>query len=177
MKRITREDAWGLAAVAGIFVATRLVVWTAAYGGALYHFRIESGLSEPLLKLPRILREMPEAQRAAVLKSRDEHLAALAPLLNWDGKCYRTIIELGYHAEPPPEAGGQRKVQRLIAFFPLHPLLCAGLAPLVGVPAAMIGSAHCWCLLACILTYFWMRASRAVCAWAIFWPPGPPASA
>lgn len=165
-----------LTAIVGIYLATRLVVWTAAYGGSFYHFRIESGLTEPMMKQARVLREMPPERRDAVMKSLAAHLHNLEPLLLWDGRCYRTIVELGYHPDPPPADGSRRPVQRLIAFFPLHPLVCAALSRVVAVPVAMIASVHFWCLLACFLTYFWIArrfdqgvAVRTV-AFLLCWP-------
>jgi len=149
----------GLLLVLLIFVATRLVVWVAAYSGALMLFRIENGLAPPW---ERHLRPMAAAMGAAdspVRQRAGEILGDFAPLCRFDGGHYRSIIEGGYRYVPPaPGETDRGKLEQNIAFFPLYPLLCRPLAPALGTFPAMVLVSHVAALGAAVLLYLWLRS-------------------
>jgi hypothetical protein len=152
-----RPRLWpGLALAMLIFLATRLVVWTAAYTGAAGLVQIRTGLEPPIhMREVHIVRELSDPNSSL---SHEFHraLAGLQPLLNWDAGHYRGIIEHGYAYEPtPPDA--PRAQQYNIAFFPLYPWLCRPLAAALGTPTAMILVANLSALLAAALLYLYVR--------------------
>ncbi len=148
----------GLLRVLLIFLATRLVVWVAAYSGALMQFRIEHGLTPPWEKHTRAMGaalgdpDSPARQRAAEL------LGNFAPLCRFDGGHYRSIIEGGYrYIRPAPGETDRKKLEQNIAFFPLYPLLCRPLARWLGTFPAMVLVSHVAALSAAALLYLWIR--------------------
>jgi len=149
----------GLLLVLLIFIATRLVVWVAAYSGALMLFRIENGLTPPWEKHLRPMAaalgapDSPVRQRAAAV------LGNFAPLCRFDGGHYRSIIEGGYRYVPPaPGETDRGKLEQNIAFFPLYPLLCRPLARQLGTFPAMVLVSHIAALGAAALFYLWLRS-------------------
>lgn len=167
----------GAAAVVLIFLATRLVVWAAAYYGAATLYRIELGLGPPFEQ------HVPRLQQARDDPDRPEHrlglevFADFAPLCRFDGVHYRSIIEGGYrYAPPPPGTTDRRALEQNIAFFPLYPLLCRPLAALLGTHGAMLLVAHACSLAAVLLLYRWLRwrtddaTALATVALVLCWP-------
>ncbi len=167
----------GLVVAALIFVATRLVVWTAAYAGAFIGMRISQGLEPPLEQHRQWLalaRAEPEGPLAKALGSA---VGGFAPLLRWDAGHYASIVDEGYGYTPPVPGTPPADAQSNIAFFPLYPLLCTALAPLVGVSGAMVLVANVAALLAALLIYVWLRGrgddalALGSVALVFCWPP------
>jgi len=167
----------GVAGAVLIFLATRLVVWTAAYSGALVDLRIAQGLGPPLEQHRRQLaqiRSAPDSELAAAYRT---CIGNFAPLLRWDAGHYASIAAQGYcYTRPPPDAP-LAEAQSNIAFFPLYPLMGRALAPLLGVPGALVLVANAAGLVAAVLVYLGTRrrcdGPTALLAVALVfcWPP------
>lgn len=167
---LTRADAArGVGVVLAVFIATRLVVWSFAYAGALLNVRIELGLKPPF--------ELYEKELAARLHdpaSREyalflERFAHFRPLLNFDGLHYRSIVQNGYRYRPVSLDAEPAERQQNIAFFPLYPLTASLLTPLLGVHGAMIFVSHAAALAAALVLHFWItwRVDAACAAAAV----------
>jgi len=166
----------GLTVVVLVFLATRLVVWTAAYTGALLHVRIAFQLDPPMDKhekrLAAAVRDPNSPESQAFLR----WLADFNPLLNFDGQHYRSIIRGGYHYEPVTPETPQKDREQNIAFFPLYPLLCWPLARVLGTNAGMIVVSQVAALAAAILMYVWVRrrvdesSGRFAACCVLCWP-------
>ena len=166
----------GIAVVFGIFLATRLVVWTATYSGVMINFRITQHIEPPLEpKLPDIVEKLREPD-SPERQFFDTHVANLEPMLGFDSWHYRQILLNGYHGPLPQPGGAPDRSDRNLAFFPFYPLACSLIAPLVGVPAALVGVSNLCALLAGILLYLWIRrrvdeaSARYAVAFLFCWP-------
>lgn len=171
---------YGLLAVLALFVATRLLVWTAAYAGAFVNFRIQNHLAPPFeiheADLRAALTDPRHAERpsfverfwirAAGLQPRrdqiretfQERLTNLAPLVNFDGKHYRSIVEGGYRYDATvTRASPPKDREQNIAFFPLYPLVSRCFAAQLGSNGAMILVSHAAALVAAVLFFLWAR--------------------
>jgi Gpi18-like mannosyltransferase len=147
----------GLAAVAAIWLVTRLVVWVSAYCGALLYVRIDQRLDSPLSKHIERLQIGLSNPLSPEYRVFHREIGDLQPLLNFDGKHYRTIVRGGYQYKPVGPGAQAHEREQNIAFFPLYPLVCMPLVPLMGVSAAMILVAHLASLAAAVLIYLWVR--------------------
>ena len=147
----------GIAIVLGIFLATRLVVWTFAYAGAMINFRIRLGLEPPFEKHLRELRDKYTDTTTDEGKGYQNILTDLAPLTNADGRHYAKILKQGYQYQPVSRDAHPAKRQQNIAFFPLYPLVCYPLTYLFGVHGAMILVVHLAALAGGFALYFWVR--------------------
>ena len=136
--------AWGrgIALALLICLATRVVVWSAAYAGGADRVRIRHGIEGVFDLRSSTLRAAANDPDSALGADIRGGLYDFAPLLQWDAGHYIGIIADGYSYRrvelerlPRPDA------QFNIAFFPGYPLLCAALAPMIGIPAAMIAVA------------------------------------
>jgi hypothetical protein len=157
-----------------IFLLTRLAAWTGTYTGAAMHFRLDLDLAPPLAKhfrpplVGRLLAERVRDPHTPEGRWVEDHLLHLAPLVNFDGRWYRSIMEAGYAYEPT--ATGERREQN-IAFFPLYPLTCRLIAQACGVStfelathtraqlsnAVLVAVAHLATLTAVFLLFAWLR--------------------
>ncbi len=146
----------GLAAVLAIWLATRLVVWIGAYCGAMIYVRIDQRLDSPLSKHKERLLLAQSNPLSPEFRIYQREIANLQPLLNFDGKHYRTIVSGGYQYKPVGRDAQPHEREQNIAFFPLYPMLCMPLVPLMGVNAAMITVAHLASLAAAVLIYLWV---------------------
>ncbi len=133
------------------------MVWSAAYTGAIVFFRIEQQIEPPFSYRINEL-QARFAEPDSPLRQRWQTLLHnFSPLVWWDSGHYRSIIERGYHYAPPRPGETQVDAQHNIAFFPLYPLLCKPLAPLIGVRPALVLVSNVCGLLACVLTFLWLR--------------------
>ncbi|MFO0839104.1 MAG: mannosyltransferase family protein [Phycisphaerae bacterium] len=165
----------GIAVATGIYLLTRLVVWVAAYAGAVVFFRIEEHIEPPFSYRINELQAEFAKPDSALRRRWIELLGNFSPLLWWDSGHYRSILERGYSYSPPTPGEPEESAQHNIAFFPFFPLLCAPLAPLIGARAAMVLVANTCGLVACVLAYAWLRrrlphgvallAVAVVCCW------------
>jgi hypothetical protein len=147
----------GLLLVALIFLATRILVWAAAYTGAAVFFCIRHQWEPPLAQHMRPYRETPPDPDSPEYRSAHNLMANLAPLCQFDGLNYQSIIDRGYQYAPPPAEAKPYEYQQNIAFFPLYPLICWPLAQVLGTRAAMILVAHLAALAAGGCLYAWLR--------------------
>ncbi len=148
----------GLLLVVLIFAATRLVTWTGTYYGAATLLRIEHQLDPPFEKHVQSWRKQPLSPDTRLYRDYVDLLHGFAPLCRFDGVHYRSIIEGGYHYEPPPpDATNRRQLEQNIAFFPLFPLACRPLTGFLSTNAAMVLIAHLGALAAAIVLYLWVR--------------------
>lgn len=155
----TRFDRAGLCFAILICALTRLAVISAAYAGAWNGVRIEQRVMPPLELGTNDFRRMVADPESPFGNSFRTHLLGLAPLLNWDGQHYRSVIENGYRYEPfPVKRWPDPKAQFNIAFFPLYPLMCAGLGRLLGVPLAMVALSNLAAAAAAGVFFIWLRA-------------------
>lgn len=167
-----RGMARGITLVVLILLATRLVVWSGAYLGAAAVFCIRHQWEPPMAQhagefMHRLLPpDDPDyhAARDRLLNSDDpefrsarELLLNFAPLVQFDGLNYRSIITDGYQYAEPPAGAEPYEWQQNIAFFPLYPLLCRPLASFLTVEAAMVTVAHLCALAAAIVLFLWVR--------------------
>lgn len=153
------RGAWrGLAIVVLIFVATRLLVWSATYYGAFMNFRIEHQIDPPLEQhTPRLIDDFA-AGRGPAYQTATRLLGDLMPLCRFDGLHYKSIIEGGYQYETPRPGETRRdKLEQNIAFFPLFPMIVRPLSGLMSTNVAMVLVVHVCTLLAGVLLYFWTR--------------------
>jgi hypothetical protein len=160
----------GLLKVLLIFLATRLIVWTGSYAGAFINFRIWNGLEPPFERHQETMREeLLDGRKDSELdRSWHEKLEQFAPLMNFDGKHYWSIISGGYKYDPTvTRADPPHKREQNIAFFPLYPLACRFVGQWLDPRAAMILVANVAALAAAVLFYLWARR-RAGDAAAIF---------
>lgn len=131
--------AHGLLAALLLCALSRLLVWSCAYSGALVQVRMLHGLTRPLGPVAADYARGQHAPRTPVESDLQRLLGDFAPLMQWDGWHYRTIVEGGYTYRPVPvERGANPDAQFNIAFFPLYPLLALPLAKLVGPNAALV---------------------------------------
>ena len=154
-----RDIARGILAVLAIFLITRLVVWTAAYGGAVIHFRIQFQIEPPWQERAAALKQKIEDENTPEHYAIHRRLSDFNPLTNFDGQHYRSIIVKGYQYAPVMPAQPASERQQNIAFFPLYPLLCSALRSVFVLTPnqAMVLVANTASLFACILGYFWIR--------------------
>lgn len=151
----SRATARGLAVAILICLGTRIVVWTAAYAGALVHVRVDQQIRPPLgwheAELHAALTD-PQSGLSRALRRETENAA---PFIKWDSGHYRSIVESGYsyRAAAPGESG--ELAQSNIAFFPLYPLVARALAPWVGANWALVVTANIAAILLAILVYQW----------------------
>lgn len=179
----------GLLLVILICLATRLVTWTAAYSGALLRWQIQDHVEPPIAFRQREIKAEAERPGSPLVSDFEEHVGRFplpggqhgtprhfAPLLNWDAPHYRSIVEGGYRYEPKPAGTPFHEAQQNIAFFPLYPLACAALKPLLGTSGAMIFVANVAALASAILLYLYIRrriderAALWVVAIVFCWP-------
>lgn len=163
----------GVLTALALMLATRLVVWSAAYlGGAL----ATADPQTALLSAERLIHDAraADARDHAALQ---RELSDFAPLLRWDAGHYGSIIVNGYSYQHH-EVGrfGDPAAQHNIAFFPLYPLLCGVFAPFIGTSAALVLVANVGALLCGAILYLLTRqmtehdtALRAVALLAC-WP-------
>lgn len=157
----------GLVLCIVLFLGTRVVVGSAAYSGAALRVRIVQRIEPPIGWREKELRLQLADATSPLRRAMQRELGDFAPLLRWDAGHYRWIIEEGYKYEPARPGAPQSENQWNIAFFPLYPLLCRGLSPLVGVPGAMVLVANASALAAGVCTYLWaLRRSSAAVAGA-----------
>lgn len=144
-----------------ICLATRIVVWAAAYAGAADHVRIRHRIEGAFdLTSPKMRKAVAEPQSALGTDIR-YWLYDFAPLLQWDAGHYRGVVTDGYSFRWVELARFPREdAQFNIAFFPGYPLLCAALAPSIGVSATMVGVANIAAILAAAVLYSWARRLR-----------------
>jgi len=164
-----RSVARGLTLVVLIFLATRLVVWTGAYLGASVVFCIRHQWEPPLNQHMSRFKDEPIDRDSIEYQSALELFGNFAPLSQFDGLNYKSIIEGGYdYQEPPPDAK-PTEWQQNIAFFPLYPLLCRSLTGWITAEAAMIVLAHLFALAAAVVLYLWVRRriDEATALWAV----------
>lgn len=151
----------GVALALLIWLATRVVVWSATYGGAADRVRIRHGI-EGYFDLRSPALRSAVADPGSALGADIRHgLHDVAPLLQWDSGHYQSIITDGYsfrHVEL--ERLPREDAQFNIAFFPGYPLLCAALGRLIGIPYAMVLVANFAGMLAAAVIYAWARGLR-----------------
>ena len=152
-----RDFARGILAVLAIFLTTRLVVWTAAYGGAVIHFRIQFQIEPPWQERTAALKQKIEDENTPEHYAIHRRLSDFNPLTNFDGQHYRSIIVKGYQYAPVRPAQPASERQQNIAFFPLYPLICSALTSVLTPNQAMVLVANTAALFACVLGYFWIR--------------------
>jgi len=158
-----------------IYLVTRLVIWTAAYTGTIIsyriHFQVYGTFESHWREVAPRLADPNSYERWWL----GEHLLDLNPLVRFDARHYRTIVEGGYAYRTP--APGERLEQN-IAFFPLYPLTCRPLAGLLGPNVAMVAMSHFYTLAAVLLLYGWLRrridhpAALLAVAAVLCWPAG-----
>lgn len=158
------------AVVLGIFLATRLLVWTFAYAGSLLDFRIAHRLDSPIEKHAEQLR--PLLLDAGTVEGRDFRRLMLdfGPLCRFDGDHYRSIVERGYSYKPVSPETPQKEKEQNIAFFPLFPLLAQPFAMLFGsARAGMVVVSNGCALAAAWLLFRWIawRIDTAVATFAV----------
>ena len=159
----------GLVLVVLIFVATRLVVWTGAYLGATVVFCIRHQWEPPLNQHLSRFKDQPIDEDSVEYRSAMELLGDFAPLSQFDGLNYKSIITGGYDYQRPPPDAKPTEWQQNIAFFPLYPLLCRSLTGVMTPEAAMILLGHLFALAAAIVLYLWVRrrVDEATALWAV----------
>lgn len=166
----------GIALSLLICLATRVLVWTAAYTGAVMHVRIVAGVEPPLTWHTREVRDALADERSKLSRAMQARLHELRPLMNWDAGHYHSVVESGYSYRKPKPGMSAAERQANIAFFPLYPLVCAPLARLVGTWTSLGLVANLATLLSAPLVYVWMRRraghGAALCAVAVtfLWP-------
>lgn len=169
----------GLLVVLLVFLGTRLVVWAATYQGALVQLRIACGLEPPMVVRIHSFLKMCKAAPDEAEPIRDaerDFLGHFAPLLQWDGQHYLDIATNGYQYSPGAPLSNPGMNGRTIAFFPLYPLICSQLVPLLGAPAALVLVSNGSALLAAVLLYLWLRrridetGARLAVACLLCWP-------
>jgi len=111
-----------------IALATRGVVWSSAYAGAVLRVRIQLRLDAPLSWHHREIREQLEDPASPLRRALARETGDFAPLLRWDARHYLSIVIGGYHYEPPRAKPPSPENQWNIAFFPLYPLTCRAVA-------------------------------------------------
>jgi hypothetical protein len=148
----------GVALAVLICLATRIVVWSAAYAGASDHVRIRNRIEGTFdLTSPTLRKAVadPASPLGADIRC---YLHDLSPLMQWDAGHYRSVVMDGYSFRwVELQRLPREDAQFNIAFFPGYPLLCAMLAPLVGVATAMVGVANVAAVLAAVVLYIWAR--------------------
>jgi hypothetical protein len=147
----------GIGKAVAVFLATRLVVWTAAYCGATVHVRIQGRVEPPIGRQAEELRAELARADSTLARVFRRRLSGFAPLMNWDAGHYNSIITRGYAYAPASPGGPQEASEANIAFFPLYPLLCRVFAPVTGVAGAQVLVANVAGLLAAMLLYVWVR--------------------
>lgn len=150
----------GLLSVLLLFLATRLLIWTGTYTGAFVNFRIWNGLQPPWDAHEKaVYAELADGERDSELdESWRERMTDFAPLANFDGKHYLSILSGGYRYDPTvTRANEPQEREQNIAFFPLYPLVCAAFVPLLGPRASMVLVANLATLGAAVLFYLWAR--------------------
>ena len=150
----------GLTAVLAIFFFTRLIVWAAAYSGSMLHVRLMHGIDPPFDDHRKELEVALQDKTSPIYQSFEFEMMNLAPLLNFDGSHYKSIVKDGYSYEfvdPDLPQKKDRKPGQNIAFFPLFPLLCIPLASLFGANVAMVLVVHAASLAAGLILYYWVR--------------------
>jgi len=147
----------GIGKAVAVFLATRLVVWTAAYCGATVHLRIQTRVEPPIGRHAEELRAELATPDSTLARAFQQRLSGFAPLMNWDAGHYGSIIMHGYAYAPPAPGEPQETRQANIAFFPLYPLFCRVFAPVTGVAGAQVLVANVAGLLAAMLLYVWVR--------------------
>lgn len=153
-------NARGLTAVLAIFFFTRLVVWAAAYSGSMLHVRLMHGIDPPFDKHREELALQLQDKQSPIYLSFEYEMINFAPLLNFDGFHYKSIIEGGYEYKPANPDQRPRQPGQNIAFFPLFPMLCMPLAKLLGAGGAnvaMVLVVHAASLVAGLVLYYWVR--------------------
>lgn len=150
-----RAPLWrGILAALLICIATRLVVWIAAYSGAIMHVRVLEVIDPPFAHREGLIRDRL-ADPSATLKPRlREWVHDFTPLMNWDAPHYRSIVENGYQYV---EGGKGDSAMGTIAFFPLLPLLADALSPPLSPQAALVTVANVAALLAAVAMFLWAR--------------------
>lgn len=151
-----------------IFAATRLLVWSSAYSGAALRVAIRADIDPPLAWRQTEVSEALRDADSALSRTVREQMGDFAPLMRWDAGHYEWIIREGYRYEPRPDAPPEAN-QWNIAFFPLYPILCSGLAPWLGVHGAMAAVANLSGLAAVAALYAFCcpRIGRGGAIWSV----------
>lgn len=158
-------------------VLTRLLVWSCAYSGALLHVRMLHALTSPIGPYTADYAVGQHAPRTPVETDLQRRLGDFAPLMQWDGWHYHSILHRGYSYRPATvERGANPEAQSNIAFFPLYPILAFLPAKLIGLNAGMIAVSNLAALAAAAVIYLLGRRladhtvglSAVVCTFA--WP-------
>ncbi|MBL8879006.1 MAG: hypothetical protein JNG88_07785 [Phycisphaerales bacterium] len=154
----TRFTSRELLRVLLLCLATRLVVWTAAYAGALVHVRIDQQIRPPLGSYEAELQAAMIDPHSALRLAFQRETGDCAPLIKWDSGHYRSIVESGYSYRAPAPGESGESAQSNIAFFPLYPLAARIIAPLVGGNIALVAVSNCAALALALLAYRWAAA-------------------
>ncbi|MFH1747943.1 MAG: mannosyltransferase family protein [Planctomycetota bacterium] len=162
----------GVLLVVLLVLVTRIVVWSGAYLGAAAVFCVRHQWEPPVAPHAGALirrlrdsgalesqspRELLKTSDEPEIRSARELLFNFAPLVQFDGLNYRSIITGGYQYQPPPADAAPYEWQQNIAFFPLYPLICRPLASLLTVEAALVAVAQACTFAAAIVLYLWIR--------------------
>lgn len=165
-----------ITAVIALCLATRALVWSAAYLGAIMHVRIEQRVNPPLTWQEESLRAALADAESPLRQSLLRETADFNPLIKWDSGHYRSIVETGYSYHPPGPNDRDEAAQSNIAFFPLYPLTAGALAPWLGTNLALVVVSNVCVILLSIFAYLWAaaradhRSAQLAVALLFAWP-------
>lgn len=153
----SRELIRGVVAALLLCLATRAVVWTAAYTGGAMKVRIVAQASPPLSWHAKAITTQLADPQSRLSQAIGREASDFAPLCRWDGGHYEWIIRDGYKYQPPKPNTPNYENQWNIAFFPLYPLTARLFTGWLGVHGAMVFVPNVAALLAAPIFYLFCR--------------------